>query len=191
MNTETRILRLEQELQQLRREVRGGAARTANPQGLPPVRLATISTVCAPDDATDPTTHPLVYVFGIKFIDGTFTESATVQTLSDDDRDTSEEYFAASPHGGWAFSGSIVPVWWLNGRWWIFATPVVLLGKSNAAIAKSTTGVVKVYAGATKGSESDSGDTIRAYNRFRDILTDVWVYAYWVNRNWEIIQAEC
>jgi hypothetical protein len=190
MNTETRILRLEQELQQLRRELRGGAARTANPQGLPPVRLAKISSVCVPAVGTDPTTHPLVYVFGIKFIDGTFTESATVQTLSDDDRDA-EEYFAASLQGGWGFDGAIVPVWWLNGRWWIFETGGFLLGKSNAATGGSGLVTVNVYAGTTKGSESSSGNTINAYSRFGAVGLAKWVLCYWVNRNWEVIQAEC
>lgn len=190
MNLESEILRLKQEVQQLRRELRGGIARTANPQGLPQVRLAKISTVCAPDQSTDPTTHPIVYVFGIQFIDGTFDEEATVQTLADDDRDT-EEYFAASLRGGWAFAGQVVPVWWLNGRWWIFAAPGVLLGKTNSSISKGGSGVVNVYYGNTKGSETVSGNTISAFARFGEISSGKWVFAYWVNRGWEVIQAEC
>lgn len=67
----------------------------------------------------------------------------------------------------------------------------ILLGKTDAAISKSNSGTISIYAGATKGSESDTGDNRSAYNRFADIAISKWVLIAWVGSGWEIIQAEC
>lgn len=189
---ESRLSRLEREQAQTRRESLGGLPRLANPNYPAPIRLARVTSITEADDTTDSVTHPLVYVYGINFIDGFFTgQAATVQTIDDDVRDTTE-YFAASFYGGWCFDDAIVMVAFYNGVWWIVGPPGILLGKvASPGINKNITGVVKVYDGTTKSSESDTTFTVKAFNRFGDVSPDKWVYLVWVNQNWEILMAEC
>ncbi len=66
------------------------------------------------------------------------------------------------------------------------------VGKTDAAIDKGNSGTVSIWAGTTKGSESDTGDNITGvYNRFADIAITKWVHVEWVNGGWELSAAEC
>jgi hypothetical protein len=65
-----------------------------------------------------------------------------------------------------------------------------LIGKTNGAISKGTSGTVKVYIG-TPGSEVDSGLTVAAYNRFGDVADGKWVECGWNGFGWYLTAAEC
>lgn len=70
----------------------------------------------------------------------------------------------------------------------------ILVGKTNTAINKGTgpTNGVNVYRGATKGSESFvSGDTITAWNYFRNVASGKWVLCVYYQGGWALIAAEC
>lgn len=65
-----------------------------------------------------------------------------------------------------------------------------LLGKSDSAITKASSGTVSIWTG-TPGSESDSTVNVTAYNRFADVESGKWV---WVSHNgygWYLTAAEC
>lgn len=66
-----------------------------------------------------------------------------------------------------------------------------LIGKTDAAITKGNSGTISVYQGTTKGSETDSGVNVTAYNRFADLASGVWVHVEWINGGWELTAAEC
>ena len=51
----------------------------------------------------------------------------------------------------------------------------VRIGKTDAAIDQDSSGTVSIYAGTSKGSETDTGNNVEAYSRFGDIDDDVWV----------------
>ena len=65
------------------------------------------------------------------------------------------------------------------------------IGKTDAAIDKDGSGTVSVYKGTTKGSETDSGNDVEAYNRFGDIEAGKWVLVEFISGGWEIYQGEC
>lgn len=132
MSVDTRLMRIEQGLQQLWRLTQGGAVRTANPQGAPAVRLAKIAEAVTPDAGTDPSTAPIVWVYKIQFVDGTFTESVSVQTLDTDVR-AATYYYAATEHDTKLSVGDIVLVHWMNGRWWI-------AGRNGPSLVNGTAG---------------------------------------------------
>jgi hypothetical protein len=66
----------------------------------------------------------------------------------------------------------------------------LVIGKTDGAIDKGSSGTVKVYNGAA-GSETDSGNTIAAYNPFADVADDKWVAAAQINGQWYLVAAEC
>jgi len=99
------------------------------------------------------------------------------------------------PPGGKLESGS--PVLLLfhqqSKRFYVTGTNAgfgAVIGKTSGAIAKGSSGTVKVYNG-TAGSESDSGSTITAYNPFADVADDKWVAAMQINGQWYLVAAEC
>ena len=65
-----------------------------------------------------------------------------------------------------------------------------VIGKTDGAIDKGSSGTVNVYNG-TAGSEADSGSTITAYNPFADVADGKWVAALQINGQWYLIAAEC
>lgn len=67
----------------------------------------------------------------------------------------------------------------------------VLLGKTDAAIDKGDSGTVSLYSGSTKGSETDTGENVEAYNRFADLDSGVWVHVTFVGTDYELSAAEC
>lgn len=75
----------------------------------------------------------------------------------------------------------------------IFAEPIVqLIGKPDAQVDIDDDGDVSVYAGATQGSESDTGWNVTAWNRYRDpIDANEWCGLYWYGNGWEFGQARC
>ena len=75
---------------------------------------------------------------------------------------------------------------------WVFRQPMAIcLGKTNAAISKSTSGSVSVYTGTTQGSEGDTGIDITCLNRYADLEADVWVRALLTMNGWELFVGEC
>lgn len=79
-------------------------------------------------------------------------------------------------------------------KWAIVVHGVVgskfLIGKTAASHSKGASGTINIYRGETAGSESFSG-TVSAYNRFGDIGSGKWVLCVRVQRNWNVICAEC
>ncbi len=65
------------------------------------------------------------------------------------------------------------------------------LGKTTTSHAKGSTETVDIYSGATKGSESTTGVTVEAYNRFADIATGKWVFVVFIDGGWELFAGEC
>jgi hypothetical protein len=59
--------------------------------------------------------------------------------------------------------------------------------------AKGSTRDVNIYTGATQGSETDSGETLKAvYNRMGDIPANAWIYVFPVNDDkFEVWNATC
>ncbi len=69
-----------------------------------------------------------------------------------------------------------------------------VLGKTNTAVAKGTgaTNNIDVYRGTTAGSEANTGSKkITAWNRFADVASGKWVLCVRVQRNWNLVAAEC
>lgn len=73
------------------------------------------------------------------------------------------------------------------------AVPIrqVYLGKTDASHAKGASGTVSIYAGATAGSESDTGVNVTAWNRFADVDSGKWVHVTWRGNGWDLSAAEC
>ena len=65
------------------------------------------------------------------------------------------------------------------------------LGKTTTAHAKAATETVDIYSGATKGSESTTGVTVEAFNRFADVATGKWVFVVFIDGGWELYAGEC
>jgi len=66
-----------------------------------------------------------------------------------------------------------------------------VLGKTNAAHAKSASGTINLWAG-TAGSETIiTSMTISAYNRFAALATGKWCVADWINGQWYLTAGEC
>lgn len=66
-----------------------------------------------------------------------------------------------------------------------------LLVKTSASHAKGASQSCDVYAGATKGSESDTTINVTCYNRFADLDSGSWGLAKWVNGGLELFAGEC
>lgn len=64
----------------------------------------------------------------------------------------------------------------------------ILVGHTNAAHAADATGTINIYRGSA-GNETDSGDTVTAYNPYADLEADVRVYIVYLNGGWQIISA--
>ena len=64
------------------------------------------------------------------------------------------------------------------------------IAKTTIAHDKGASQDVDFYAG-TKGSESTTGVTVSAYNRFADLETGKWCIAIFIGGGWELIAGEC
>lgn len=67
----------------------------------------------------------------------------------------------------------------------------ILLGKTTAAHAKGAAQDVAIYSGDTLGSETDTTETVSAYNRFADLATDKWVLLVNFDAGYQLIAGEC
>ncbi|MCH7688064.1 MAG: hypothetical protein IH899_15525 [Planctomycetes bacterium] len=67
----------------------------------------------------------------------------------------------------------------------------ILLAKTTAAHAKGVSQDVDLYSGPTKGSETPTGKTVSAYNRFADLETGKWCLVAIVDGGYEMLSAEC
>lgn len=65
------------------------------------------------------------------------------------------------------------------------------LGKTTTTHDKGNTETVDFYSGSTKGSESTTGVSVEAYNRFADLASGKWVFVEFINGGWECYSAEC
>lgn len=66
----------------------------------------------------------------------------------------------------------------------------IKLGKTDAAHAKGASGTISVYSG-TKGSETDSGENVTAWNRYANVASGKWVTCVWINGGWDLVAGEC
>lgn len=70
--------------------------------------------------------------------------------------------------------------------------PPILLGKTTSSWAKGTTAMIPVYSGAA-GSETATGFSVTAMNKFAAIASGKWVILAGPNQGgvWYLISAEC
>lgn len=70
--------------------------------------------------------------------------------------------------------------------------PPIILGKTTASWAKGTTQVIPVYSGPA-GSETATGFSVTAVNKFAAIASGKWVILAGPNQGgvWYLISAEC
>lgn len=68
--------------------------------------------------------------------------------------------------------------------------PMFLLVKTDSSHSKGASGSCSIFAG-TKGSETDTGENITAWNRFADLDAGKWAVAAYVVNGWELIAGEC
>lgn len=73
----------------------------------------------------------------------------------------------------------------------IASTCKQLLGKTDATHNKGASGVVSIYSGDTKGSETDTGRNVTAWNRFANVGSGKWVIVACVDGGYELVAAEC
>jgi len=74
-----------------------------------------------------------------------------------------------------------------------FLTPTTIkmvLGKTDAAITKGSSGTVSIWTG-TAGSESDSTENITVYNKIGDVAITKWCICAYFNNAWYLVNAEC
>lgn len=64
------------------------------------------------------------------------------------------------------------------------------LGKTSTAWAKNTKATITIYTGEP-GSETSSGDTVDAWNKFAAVQSGKWVMLARTNGYWYLIAAEC
>jgi hypothetical protein len=65
-----------------------------------------------------------------------------------------------------------------------------LIGKTDATHAKGSSGTISIYSG-TKGSETDTGVNVEAWNRFADLGSGKWVTLLWIGEGYDLIAGEC
>lgn len=67
----------------------------------------------------------------------------------------------------------------------------IWIAKTTTTHDKDATQTVDFYAGATKGSETTTGDSVDAYNRFADLASDKWCLVMFLGDGWELFAGEC
>ena len=67
----------------------------------------------------------------------------------------------------------------------------ISLAKTTTTHDKGASQTIDLYSGTTKGSETTTGDSPSAYNRFADLATGKWCIAIFINGGWELIAGEC
>ena len=67
----------------------------------------------------------------------------------------------------------------------------VIVGKTAGSHAKSAAGTINIWDGETQGSETDTGETLSAWNYFAAISAGKWVAVVETVRGYIIISAEC
>lgn len=67
----------------------------------------------------------------------------------------------------------------------------ISVAKTTIAHDKGATETIDLYAGTTKGSETTTGISPDAYNRFADLETGKWCVAIFIGGGWELIAGEC
>ncbi len=67
----------------------------------------------------------------------------------------------------------------------------ISIAKTTIAHDKGATETIDLYAGTTKGSETTTGVSPDAYNRFADLETGKWCIALFIGGGWELIAGEC
>jgi hypothetical protein len=67
---------------------------------------------------------------------------------------------------------------------------VHVLGKTSAAWDKGTAQNITLWAG-TLGSEQETSDVVRAWNKFANVSSGRWVMLARASDHWYLIAAEC
>lgn len=81
-----------------------------------------------------------------------------------------------------------------DGKVLVVQKPMLrFVGKTDASHAKSATGTISIWSGATMGSESDTTvNKTGVYNRFADLDSGKWVICQWVkDDDFELVAGEC
>jgi hypothetical protein len=67
----------------------------------------------------------------------------------------------------------------------------MLIGKTDAAITKGSSGTISVYSGTSASGLADTGDNVTAYNRFSSVAAGKWVACWTMPWGFELVSAEC
>lgn len=80
----------------------------------------------------------------------------------------------------------------INGKLEVINPTLQGIGKTNAAHSKGASGTINIYSG-TLGSETATGSTLTAWNRFADVATTKWVRWAWNDdsKAFDLVSAEC
>jgi hypothetical protein len=70
------------------------------------------------------------------------------------------------------------------------STVRMVLGKTDAAITKGSSGTVSIWTG-TAGSETDSTENITVWNRIGNIAITKWCICAYFNNAWYLVAGEC
>lgn len=90
----------------------------------------------------------------------------------------------------WIASGSWVIARRIEKEWRVLRTDRDVIGYTNAAHNKGSTGTIKIYTGATAGAETDTGTTLSAYNGFCDLKINKRVVCRPIENGWHIVTGD-
>ena len=65
------------------------------------------------------------------------------------------------------------------------------VAKTTTTHDKGQSEDVDFYSGSTKGSETATGVTVSAYNRFADLATGKWCFVEFIDGGWGLYSGEC
>ena len=65
-----------------------------------------------------------------------------------------------------------------------------IIGKTDSSIAKNASGTVSIYSG-TAGSETDTAESVTAFNKFANVGSGKWVMCTLIGSVWYLSAAEC
>jgi len=162
-NRHDRIVDLEQQVQDLRRDLDAYRRRDLFHQTPRQIRTAITCAI----SASYPTAPADTY--GIKFVDGTFTESAGDQTPTDTNRSATYQRIAHDrTPGRFLAEGTLVQVYEENSRWWIFHADQLLAWLELDATltpGSSASATLCVWNGSIYGTTGGSTTLYDPHNR--------------------------
>jgi len=66
-----------------------------------------------------------------------------------------------------------------------------LIVKTDAAHNADASGTCSIYGGPTKGSETDMGINLTAWNRYADLESGKWAQAQLEGKDWDLVAGRC